>query len=522
MVLYIGYWGYGKATNTTGETQYVTTTVQKGTIVSSVSASGQVESSNQIDLKANVSGTITYVGVKPGDIVYKGKTLFSIDNGDAQKAVRDAEINLQSAQISLDKFKLQNSNDSLNTDLSKAYEDGFNTVSNTFLDLSDVMTGIESILNNQELSDNVARMNGKTALDYRNKAEDTYYDAKNSFDENRRYYITLTHDSPKEDIEKIINQTYAMTSLTNDAIKNLRTYIVFMTEDTENNSSLSSYQSTLLTYKNTTTGYYNDLLTSETTIKNSKDSFTNTDLDLQSSELSVKQKENALQDAKDKLKDYYVFAPFNGTIASVIAKVGDTSSGTLGSIITNQQIATLSMNEVDVAKIKLGQKATITFDAIDNLSLTGYVAQIDTIGTVSQGVVSYNVKIAFDTENSQVKPGMSVSASIITNSKTDVLIVPSSAIKNQGVTKYVQMFTPPLASPTTGSLGTPSKVAPSQVIVETGISDDTNTEIVSGLKEGDQIVSRTITSTTTSTASTSSLLGGGGTRAIGGAGGFER
>jgi multidrug efflux pump subunit AcrA (membrane-fusion protein) len=172
------------------------------------------------------------------------------------------------------------------------------------------------------------------------------------------------------------------------------------------------------------------------------------------------------------------------------------------------------MNEVDVAKIKLGQKATITFDAIENLSMTGSIAEIDTLGAVSQGVVSYNVKIAFDTEDAQIKPGMSVSASIITDSKTDVLIVPSSAIKNQNNRNYVQMFAPPLPAPLTGSQGTPSLIVPNQITVETGISDDTNTEIISGLKEGDQIVSRTVTSTTT--APTSSLLGGGNTRGIGG------
>jgi HlyD family secretion protein len=169
------------------------------------------------------------------------------------------------------------------------------------------------------------------------------------------------------------------------------------------------------------------------------------------------------------------------------------------------------MNEVDVAKIQLGQKTTITFDAIENLSMTGSVAEIDTMGTVSSGVVTYSVKIAFDTENDQVKPGMSVSASIITDSKTDALIVPSSAIKTKGATKYVQMFATPLAAPAVGSKGTPSKIAPNQVTVEIGISDDTNTEIISGLKEGDQIVSSTIVSATTAnTTTTKSLLGGGG------------
>ena len=514
IILLAGYWGYGKITSTTGETQYITTLVQKGTIISSITASGQVESSNQIDLTSKASGTISYVGIKPGDKVLRGKTLFSIDSKDAQKSVRDAEISLESAKLSLEKLKIQNSDENMNADLMKAYDDGFNTVSDVFLDLSGTITGLENILNEANLSDNAARMSGKIAQNYRKLAETTYYNAQNAFEKNKKSYRILNHNSPKEDIGKIIDETYETTKLLSDAIKNFHNFVDFLAEDTGRSSDFTTSQNTLSTYTNTIDGHLNSLLSAETNIKNIKDSSLNSNLDIQASILSVKQKENALQDAKDKLSDYYVRAPFDGTIATVIGKVGDTASGTLGTIITNQKVATLSMNEVDVAKIKLGQKATITFDAIENLSMTGSVAEIDTLGAVSQGVVSYNVKIAFDTEDAQIKPGMSVSASIITDSKTDVLIVPSSAIKNQNNIKYAQMFIPPLAAPVVGSQGTPSLIVPNQITVETGISDDTNTEIISGLKEGDQIVSRTVTSSTTTP--TTSLLGGGNTRGIGG------
>ena len=70
------------------------------------------------------------------------------------------------------------------------------------------------------------------------------------------------------------------------------------------------------------------------------------------------------------------------------------------------------MNEVDAAKISVGNKTTLTFDATEDLTLTGKVAQIDTIGTVEQGVVSYKVKIAFDTQDERIKPGMTANASI--------------------------------------------------------------------------------------------------------------
>ena len=99
-------------------------------------------------------------------------------------------------------------------------------------------------------------------------------------------------------------------------------------------------------------------------------------------------------------------------------------------LITKQKIAEISLNEVDAAKVKVGQKVTLTFDAIDGLSITGEVSEIDALGTVSQGVVTYGVKIAFDTQDERVKSGMSVSAAIITDVKQNVLLVPNAAVKS--------------------------------------------------------------------------------------------
>ena len=165
------------------------------------------------------------------------------------------------------------------------------------------------------------------------------------------------------------------------------------------------------------------------------------------------------------------------------------------------------MNEVDVAKIQVGQKAPLTFDAVPDLTITGEVSEIDSIGIVSQGVVTYNVKINFDTQDSRVKPSMSVSASIITDIKQDVLVVPNSAIKSQSGTSYIEMFDTPLIAPRDKTTGTISKIAPNKIPVEVGLSNDSQSEIISGIKENDEIVSRTILPTTTTTATAPSIFG---------------
>jgi HlyD family secretion protein len=179
--------------------------------------------------------------------------------------------------------------------------------------------------------------------------------------------------------------------------------------------------------------------------------------------------------------------PFDGVLAKVSVKKLDTiGSGTsVATLITTQKVAEISLNEVDVSKVKVGQKATLTFDAIPDLTITGLVAEIDSIGTVSQGVVTYNVKITFDTQDDRIKPGMSISSSIITDVRQDVLVVANSAIKLQNNTSYVEIFDPALVG-SDSSQGVVSPIAPIKQTVETGLSNDTETEIVSGLKEKDQ------------------------------------
>ncbi len=527
-VIFTGYWGYKKSTSTSGETEYITTLVKKGTIVSSVTATGQVESSNQIDLKANISGTITYVGVKPGDKILKGKLLFAIDNKDALRAVRDAEVNLQSAQISLQKLQSQNSTENMNADLAKAYDDGFTNVSNAFLDLPGIMTDLDSMFfkSNPSLGSGQWYVNwyeGQvTGSDtdkvkaYKQNFIDTYNSALAVYNNIFNEYKSVSRTSDYDTIKDFISKTYNAVKLISDAIRSANNYIDLVNDSLQKNNQnipaiISAHKASLNTYTSKINTHLANLLSAKTNIKTYEDAFPNANLDLQSSQLLLKQRENSLQDAKDNLLNYSVFAPFSGTIANVAVSEGGTSGSTLGTIISNQKVATLSMNEVDVAKIKLGQKTAVIFDAIDGLTITGIVAEIDIKGTVSQGVVSYNVKILFDSDDIRIKPGMSVSATIITDSKTDILYVPSSAIKTQGSNKYVLTFPTSLPKPAPGMQGTPLTKIPNKITVKTGISDSTNTEIISELKEGDQIIARTITASgTTKTQTATSLFGGGG------------
>lgn len=243
-------------------------------------------------------------------------------------------------------------------------------------------------------------------------------------------------------------------------------------------------------------------------------------IDIQNQELVIQEKETALQDTKDRIDDYAITAPFDGVIQKLNSTIVDnvSPSTVIASLVTEQLFAQISLNEVDIAQVKEGNKVTLTFDAIDGLNVTGKVLQVDTIGTTTQGVVTYNAKIALDTQDAKIKSGMSVSAVIITKIKQDVLLVPSTAVKSQGDSYYVEMIDNPTpVTSTTGNTNTvTSDASPKRRSVTIGDANDTQTEILDGVQVGEQIVTQTINSTTVRTQTSSSstlripgLTGGG-------------
>jgi RND family efflux transporter MFP subunit len=221
---------------------------------------------------------------------------------------------------------------------------------------------------------------------------------------------------------------------------------------------------------------------------------------------------NTLSDAAKRR----VTSPIDGTVNAVNIKNGDDlsklSSGSSRSIpIIIGDLETLKtqvqVNEVDISSVKVDQKVMVKFDAIDGLETSGTVEKMDSLGTVDQGVVTYNVTIDFDTLDPRIKPEMTVTASIITSVDQNVLLVPASAVKSgSNGNAYVEVL---LDGATT----------PEQKDVQVGLSNGTNTEIQSGISAGDKVVTQTVNpNATTSDSSSSSSnrgVGAGGFRAFG-------
>jgi HlyD family secretion protein len=560
LVLGGGWWAYGKATAPSAEIHYVLGTVEKGTVVSSISASGQVSASNQVDIKPKVSGDIIWLGMKAGMNVTAWQALATIDDTDARQAVTNAELDLKDSQLTLQKntsqapIDFQNSKDAVTKaeqDIADAYENMYSTVSDAYITLPGIMTEADSLLHGFDISSNSNNAGAyqnlfissddsiqRTVRTLANRAEDDYVAARTAYTKTYAAFKTLSRNSTSEQLGQALTDTQETTKLTSQALSsevNLIDSVVDLEVQFNRtiSSSITAQQTSSHTQLTTANSVLSKLSSQVTSIQNAKQALKNaqqtlaiasignpdgtTPFDLELQKNDVAKKEAALASAKQALADHVVRSPFAGVLAAVNVQAYDTAStgGVVATLITNRRIAELSLNEVDAAKIKIGDKATLTFDAIDSLSLTGSVAEISTIGAVTQGVVSYTVKIAFDSQDERVKPGMTVNAAIITDVHQDVLTVPTSAVKTQAGISYVQVFTPPLVD-TGGTQGVTSITLPNQVEVTVGLSSDSAVEIVSGLAEGEQVVTRTVSGTatkvTTPTTNARGGLGGSGIR----------
>lgn len=202
-----------------------------------------------------------------------------------------------------------------------------------------------------------------------------------------------------------------------------------------------------------------------------------------------------------------ITAPIAGIISGLLVAEGvtlsevTTTAGTTQSqkvaVIKNEAnpLGIFNLSEVDVSKVKTNQKATVTLDSLPGKTFTGKVKSIDRTGTVNSGVTNYPVIIQLDTSVPEILPNMAATANIILDSKDNVLLVPSAAVQNiQGESQVRVLKNGKVQSLT----------------VQTGLASDTQTEITSGLSEGDEVIIGTIeTITQRSSTSPFGSFGGG-------------
>ncbi len=210
--------------------------------------------------------------------------------------------------------------------------------------------------------------------------------------------------------------------------------------------------------------------------------------DLKLAEAEVLQSEEAFKEAKERLDDTQIKAPFTGTILNKDVDVGHVISSTLSSASEGTPLFTMAnldniyvnaqVDEVDISRVAVGQTATVAVDSLPGRTFNGRVERIAPKGKVERTVTIFDVVIIItDKDKKLLKPGMTAAVSILTDVVKDALIVPNEALrtKNGATGVYVMQG---------GS--------PNFVKVDTGKTDGILTEVRSGVKEGEEVVTSSL------------------------------
>ncbi len=216
---------------------------------------------------------------------------------------------------------------------------------------------------------------------------------------------------------------------------------------------------------------------------------------------SLRAARTTLQSAQDNLDAATLKAPSPGTIATIVNQIGENAASTVMTL-ANTTTLTLrgTIGESDVAKLHVGQVATITVDAVGATAtarMTGKVSSIDPVATIQSGVPVYGIDVQLDIPSPGVRAGMSGTANVIVASHQDVVTVPNLAVRSQGTRRFVQVLRD-------------GQAVDADVVF--GISNDTVTEVVSGITDGQTVV----LPAPRSTGSTQPRPAGGGIPGVGG------
>jgi len=420
-----------------------TARVTRGDITVSVTGSGPIESAQSVDLTSTVSSTITNVFFKDGDSVKKGDVIFELESQDAKDKI--------------DSIKSQI--DDVNSSIADVQESIKNLV------ITAPISGYVKNLNVQE-GDRVSKGSTVLTIIDTSKLKVTLPFSAALFGKVKIgapavVYIPDISQSIQGTVSYLGNTTY-----TNDyggkvfdveiTISNPGALQEGMKASAEIKVGSEVYLST----QDATLEYVDkenvkakvDGEIEEIFARNNQFvekgavllKLSNDDLSkqLKNYQTQLKNLQDQLKDAEDNLENYYIKAPFDGVVTNINFKKGDNikAGEVLATVFDNKNLVfRVDIDELDIAKIKVGQKVNITVDALPETQtnpLTGKVAKIPLVGTTQNGVTTYSITISIDNPK-DLKIGMNANAEIIINQKQDVLMVPLEAVQKFGNRYFV-------------------------------------------------------------------------------------
>jgi len=438
---------------------YQFVTVERGSIVETVSVTGNTTPVSSVSLGFSNSGNIARVNFSVGKNVSKGQVLAELNTNDLQAQIKQAQANLalqltqgQNTTLNVEQVKKQQ-----NTLVENAYSALLNSspAAEVVGDYSgyDAPTVTGTYICTKEVSYNLKTYSSSGGMSIRySSSEEGAFLLEDAF--------LLT------DIPRPMGKCGLFLSF--DKTKLLQSGIEF--NITIPNTSAGNYNINKNAYLAAQANRDKAIADAQATIYQDSDGVT----------VSQAQIENAragIQSVESKLQNSQIVAPISGVITQFDAKVGQYASPgtTLISIISQGAFEVDALvSETDVGKVALSNKVTMTLDAFPSETFTGSVFYIDPAQTTSEGVVGYKIKIAFDKADPRIKSGLTANIDIKTRYKDNIYLLPQYAILQNNDGTFVQVVENNVVK---------------DIPVTLGLQDrDGNVEIISGVSEGQQVL----------------------------------
>lgn len=458
---------------------YAETTPIRQDVSNSLSGTGTLNPANTYTVKSLVDGKILTGGFEEGDKVEEGDVLYTIDSSDASTNLEKASIALQQAQRSYDK--------TVDLQYVRAEVDG--TVSSLKVAKGDQVTS------GQEVA--VIRDSSKMLLNLLFPAADA---ANFSVGQSADVMLDGTFETLKGTITAITGTDELSTGNLLVRTVTIRVNnaggLTTAQAATASVNGISSIASATFAYQAERTltaqagGTVSAINVQEGDAVSKGDiliELTGDDLteSIQSASESLRSAEISMQNQQDNMSNYTITSPISGTIIEKDAKQGDalTSGSTLCVIYDLSYLEmVINVDELQIGALSVGQKVQITADAVADKTYVGTVTRVSMKGSSSGGTTTYPITIRID-DTDGLRPGMNANAEIVVAEANNALVVPNAAVIRGGYVLVSKKS--PSAANAVEDMDAPEGYV--YVKVETGVSDDSYTEIKSGLQEDDTV-----------------------------------
>ena len=475
---------------------YLPSTASTQDLVVSVSGTGAIEPLHSYKVTTLVKGEVLEAPFEEGQTVHKGDLLFRIDSTDVETSIEQAQLSLESARLNYQQL-LKNQDDSHKNATVEANATG--VITKLYVDEGDMVSA------GAPIADILDRDNMKLKVPFHSADAAGFYVGQSA---------TVTVDGTMETLPGTIDTIAATDSVGPGGTLVRDITIVVRNPGALTDTSMGTASIGTASSASSGTFAYGESkqvvaktsgeLTSLTVKEGDRvmedqvmGGFDETDMETQieNAAIQVQNAELTLKNAQDRLEDYSITSTIDGTVIEKNYDVGDTldtsNASTTGiaypAVIYDMSALTfdISVNELDINKIQVGQQVEITADAVEGETFTGVVDKVNINGTTTNGSTNYPVTVLVDGTPEELKPGMNVSAKIIVEDAGSVLCVPVEAVSRGADGTSLVKVAGEGALDENGNLVDSSKLE--DRVVTLGRSDDTYIEILSGLEDGETV-----------------------------------